>query len=127
MTTPAQVTARRRRIVILAAANLVLAVAIAVGLWLTEPILSARFDPGFPADLVVVRNLGSRPMDAVVLTLDGRYVHRLGHLPAGPQVPVVLDEFVDQGSYSPVEGYVPHRLEVRHAGGVEAVLIEADR
>lgn len=119
--------ARSRRVVYVAvAANAILAIGLAIGIHLTQPIVEARFDRGFPADLLVVRNLAERPLTRVELELDQTYVYRTEALEPGTRTFDLRRSFRDDEGTPPPIGYVPRRLRVAHARGVEAVPVAGD-
>jgi hypothetical protein len=94
----------RLRLAILGALAVDVAVALAVAVSVaTPPRVQAWFQPGFPADLVVIENQGGA-LDGVVLELDGRWVARPGRLEPGVRGFEVTREFrAADGDLPPAE------------------------
>lgn len=75
----------------------------------------AWFQPGFPSNMVVVRNLGQRSVDDVMLVLDGQFRTKVATLQPGPTGLQIDTEFRDGIGGSPPDSYLPKRLEIRTA------------
>ncbi len=74
----------------------------------------AWFKPGFPSDLIVVRN--EEPLSDVVITLDGRWVHRKSYLAPGVRGLDVRDDFRDDAEARPEPGYRPKVIQISADG-----------
>jgi hypothetical protein len=93
------------------AANALLALLLGAILHVERPRLSARFDPGFPADLLVIHNEG-RALEAARLVLDDRFVHRVDALSPGTRTFELRRLFVGPDGEPPAPDYVPRRLRI---------------
>lgn len=120
-------TTRRRWIIGAMVLNGVLAVVLGSTITLSKSKLSATYEAGFPSDMLVIRNTSARPLKNVLLELDGRYIHRTSSLAPGVVAFEVQRSFEDERDLRPASGYVPERLRVVHASGVEELPIEAGR
>lgn len=78
--------------------------------------LEVWFQPGFPSNMLVVRNEGSRPLEDVKLLLDGRYGLEVLSLPVGLQGFEVNRDFRDADNLAPEEDYRPQTLRVETDG-----------
>lgn len=107
-------------------ANVVLAVALFAFIELSRPSLSARYEPGFPSNMLIVKNTGARLVD-VRLVIDGRFVHRTRALDPGVHGFEVQRAFEDDLEARPEAHYVPERLRVEHAAGAQEILVAQRR
>ena len=101
--------------------NGLIAIAVATAIIANRPSLRASYEPGFPADLLVLSNRGTKR--EVVLLLDDRYAHRVRTLGPGIHGFEVQRAFEDDQANPPQAGYVPRRLLVMHGDGREEVEI----
>ena len=87
----------------------------------------AWFQPGFPSNMVVIRNLGERSADDVLLILDGRFRSKVATLVPGPTGLQIDTEFRDGVGGSPPDSYLPRRLEIRFGDTVAEVRVVPNR
>ncbi len=74
--------------------------------------LEVWFEPGFPSNLLVVRNQGNDVLEDVFLVLDDRYTLRVPRLDPGPNGFEINREFHDKDDFGPPDDYMPSSLEV---------------
>ncbi len=74
------------------------------------------FKPGFPNDLVVIRNESGGIMRDVQIVLDGRYRATVRLLKPGVKGLILNSEFFDTSQETPETGYKPRKAEIRHDG-----------
>ncbi|MEM1022243.1 MAG: hypothetical protein AAGD10_19685 [Myxococcota bacterium] len=90
-----------------------------------SPRVEAWFEPGFPHDMVIVRNLDDSPLRDVVLLIDGRFRHRVDKIPAeGSSGFDLVRDFADGTGRGPDDGYVPQTLVVTHTRGEREIALE---
>lgn len=94
-------------VLVVALATVIGARAIDVDVW---------FQPGFPSDMLVVRNEGGDVLRDVQFVLDDRYRLRVDALPLGLQGFEVSRDFRDASGTPPGRGYEPRVVEVRTGG-----------
>ncbi len=83
-----------------------------------SPRVEAWFEPGFLADMVIVRNLDDSPLREVELVIDQRFRHRVAEIPEEGTTGFDLRrEFEDDQGRGPEKDYVPRRLVVSHSRG----------
>lgn len=111
----------RRWIVIAMVVNVFLAGGLALAIELSRTSLSARYEPGFPSDMLMVKNGGEQRLFDVVLEIDGRYLHQVRSLRPGVHGFEVQRAFEDRQENRPAAGYVPRLLKVMHRGGQETI------
>jgi hypothetical protein len=71
------------------------------------------FEPGFPANMLVVRNEGSYALRNATLVLDGRYTLAVDKIDRGLNGYEVNRAFKDNQDFSPPDSYKPRELEIR--------------
>jgi len=109
----------RMRLWVLAALGLDAVLTVGAVLALSgSPQVEAWFEPGFPADMVIVRNLDDSPLRDVELVIDQRYRHRVALIPEEGTTGFDLRrEFEDAKGRGPDQDYVPRSLVVTHSRG----------
>lgn len=93
--------------------GVVLYIALSAGLPLN---LEVWFQAGFPSNMLVIRNEGSRALTDVELTLDGRYHLKVERLAPGLQGFEVNRAFKDASDLAPPDDYRPQALTVTTDG-----------
>jgi hypothetical protein len=84
------------------------------------------FEQSFPSNMLIVRNESGDQLEAVSLTLDGRYQLDVGAIAPGLRGFEINREFRDRSGAAPEDSYRPQRLEIRADGDSMLVPI-ADR
>jgi hypothetical protein len=113
----------RMRVWILAVFGLdVLGVVLFVALASGRPMdLEVWFQPGFPSNMLVIRNEGASALEDVQLVLDGRYQLSVERLAPGLQGFEVNRAFRDASNLAPPEDYRPEELLVSTGGGTARI------
>lgn len=116
----------RMRVWILAilAADVCLVALLAARIGSTPLDLEVWYEPGFPSNLLIVRNQEKAALSPVTLVLDGRYELRLERLEPGVRGFEVSREFRDAQQRVPADDYRPATVEVRAAGAEMALPIQ---
>jgi hypothetical protein len=70
------------------------------------------FEPGFPANILVVRNEEGDPLPNATLVLDGRYRLTVDQIERGANGYEVNRVFRDSQDASPPDSYKPQQLEI---------------
>lgn len=83
------------------------------------------FEPGFPSNMLVVKNQTGDPLEDVTLVLDGRYTLQVDRIEEGPNGFEVNHAFHDAQDSPPVDTYRPAQLELRIKSHVVRVPIGA--
>lgn len=105
--------------------NAVVALSLAAGMYLARTTWSAHYRPGFPLDMLMVKNGSGRVASDVELVLDGRWIYRPGDLSPGAHGFPLRQVFEDAESERFPTGYVPRRLHIAYQGGSEDLAVEA--
>lgn len=74
------------------------------------------FEPGFPANMLVLRNEGGEPLEDVTLILDRKYELEVERIEEGLNGYEVNRAFRDREDLGPPESYAPKELEIRIEG-----------
>lgn len=106
------------------ALNALLALLVSLGVILARTSWSARYEPGFPSDMLVVKNAGQDKLRGVRLVLDGRFVHEVRLLGPGVHGFEIQRAFEDAQENRPPSGYRPRALRIQHEDGVEEVQVQ---
>lgn len=104
--------------------NAVLALSVSLGIFLARTSWSARYEPGFPSDMLVLKNAGGDKLREVRLVLDGRFTHRVRALGPGVHGFEIQRAFEDAQENRPPSGYIPRELVILHARGVEEMKVD---
>jgi hypothetical protein len=89
-----------------------------------HPNVVAWYQPGFPANMLVVRNEGGYLKDAT-LVLDNRYTYAVERIDKGLNGFDVNHAFRDKDDFTPPESYRPRELEIRVKNDAVKVLVGA--
>lgn len=74
------------------------------------------YQPGFPSNMLVVKNEGGRALKDVTLLLDNRYIFKAEQLDNGVNGFEVNHVFHDSNDLTPSDTYRPHEVEIRVRG-----------
>lgn len=107
--------------------NAVVALGVAITVVAIRPTLSARFEPGFPSDMLLVKNGTGARLEEVVLELDQRWVARVRRLEPGVRGFELKHAFEDVSEARPPNGYVPRSLTVSHSEGSATIEVSIRR
>lgn len=77
------------------------------------PAIEAWYQPGFPANMVVIRNQSGAAIREVELLIDDRYRAKMDRLIPGPNGLRFNTDFKDRDDRVPPSGYAPKTLEIR--------------
>jgi hypothetical protein len=75
--------------------------------------LSVWYQPGFPSNMLVVKNEGGRPLKDVTLILDNRYSAVVDKIDRGPNGFELNHVFRDKDDFAPPDSYKPAQVEIR--------------
>src|SRR5438874_2175982 len=76
------------------------------------------YQPGFPSNLLVVKNEGGSALKDVTLILDNRYTATVERIDKGPNGFEVNHVFRDKDDFAPPDTYKPAQLEIHIAKDV---------
>lgn len=78
--------------------------------------VSAWFEPGFPANMLVVKNETGDALEEAILVLDNRYTLQVDRIETGVNGYDVNQAFRDEQDFTPPSSYKPAMLELRVDG-----------
>src|SRR5947209_5716686 len=71
------------------------------------------YQPGFPSNMLVVRNDGGSALKDVTLVLDNKYTATVERIDKGPNGFEVNHVFRDKEDFAPPDSYRPAQVEIR--------------
>ncbi|MEL6185431.1 MAG: hypothetical protein AAFU79_12480, partial [Myxococcota bacterium] len=86
---------------------------------------SAHYRPGFPQNMLMVKNGSGRVAREVELVLDGRWYYRPGDLSPGAHGFPLRQVFESEDNAQFPSGYVPRQLLIVYRGGSEDLEVKA--